>query len=192
MRSILAVVIVILLVGCSTKVDFKQNEIIEQDLCVRLIDDHKKSICYGMNRADVEELTGQGEQDGLLAVQYKHGLSVMYRYKEGESDSKAKVAGFFINKMARNTYETPRGIRVGMERVQMKEAYGTKHAIDAGNMVYYQYDMEKEKFIAKNGPELKGGPEERQSIVSIEAHGEEDGDIEMIMMIDHRMAWFLN
>lgn len=152
-RIFSAMIVVILLVGCSS-----QGSLSRDDLCIQRTND-KAKICYGMERAEAEKVAGKGHVDkqNSSRFSYENELEVTYRAN--------KVV--LIN--IRNDYfEHISGIGVGKLSNEMEKKYGT--SIDGG----YYFDEENNKMLSKD--DLKKIPHP-ETIKALSTYVDENGYI---------------
>lgn len=174
------------LIGCSAGDQFKVDTFSKEDMCIIPSDGGKDKICYGMARSDVEKSLGTGQQSNSMNVNYNSSVSIFYR-----NDI---VAGVSLEQGSQNKYKTSRGAEIGMTKADIKQLYGTKYAVDHGELIMdYYYDsvanrlMEDESIIHRQTQEDAVNTYILSVILESSATS-----ADRIVLMDLRMAAYLN
>lgn len=151
----------------------------KNDLGIIKVDDPEFKLSYGMNRDDVEKLLGVPKEDeNKIKHQssYDFGIRIMYR-----DDT---VAGIVLEDSSMGIYQTVRGIGVGSTSDQIKEAYGSKYALDDQS---YIFDSKNERFI-ESIPTSGEDPKDLEQIYAMTPTLTDGDIISRIHLLDFRMA----
>lgn len=176
---ITAVVVLIMLTGCSQGNRFEPDTFSKDDLAIIKEDDSKFKLSYGMSRDDVEKLLGAPKEDENSfkhQSSYDFGVRIMYR-----DDT---VAGIVLEESSKGIYQTVRGIGVGMTREQIEAVYGSKYALKDQS---YMYDSKSERFIESPPNAADEKPEDLEQIYAMTPTINGD-NVSRIHLLDFRMA----
>lgn len=174
----------VFLAGCGGNNSFKQDSFSNKDMCVVNIDSAKE-ICYGQTQTDAEKVVGTGEQGfAKNVVNYDFGISLMYRNDE--------VVGISINEESKGIYKTARGAEVGISKEDSKNMYSNKYAIDKAtyNLDFF-YDTSTNKFLGDKSLESQRIKDELEKVFVLSFMYSSDNQADRIMLLDLKMARFI-
>ncbi|MCM3632907.1 hypothetical protein [Paenibacillus camelliae] len=173
------IAMMLLLVGCSSSGN-GLKEIKTSDLCVTHINLDSK-ICYGDEKKDVEQVTGEGEEITRF-MSYENGIRIMYRND--------KVAGISLSDESLDIYESEFA-KIGDSKKSILENLGSDNSInEVPSNLDYLYDSQTKKFILGK-PDLKETAEEMENVYIVSFMFDGDGNARSIMLVDWRMATFM-
>ncbi len=180
--KITVLVLLIIVIGCSTGGHFKADTFSKDDMCIVQSDGGKDKICYGMARSDVEKILGTGQQGGLKNIEYDQGVSIFYRND--------LVAGVSLEQGSQSKYKTSRGAEIGMTKADIKKLYGEKYAVEHGERnLDYLYDSVTERFIDNVSLGKNENMEDKVNTYSFSVMFDSSGVLaDRIMLLDLKMA----
>lgn len=177
---LLFAVLLILLSGCN------QGKVVglsKKDLSIEKIGDSKSRVEYGMSRSETEKVLGTAEGKSVIGFSYESGIAIMYRDD--------KVVGITIGKEAIDTYKTPK-IKIGMLKEDIKKAYGEENMLyEAEKSINYAYDTKIGSFLTQDS-KMKENIEDMENVYLISITFDDNGYAEKIMLLDQRMAMYMN
>lgn len=172
--------------GSSAQEEAPLDAMTASEGCIVKIDDPAKKICYGMKMSEVEAIAGAGEESDqkMLGHQYEGGLKVVYR---GDKAAFLSLQGEEV------AYTTIRGVGNGTGKAEMKARYGEQYAINEAepNLDYY-FDLESETPLGMEALKNQKTPDEMEGTLVVSASLGSDGKVRSIMVMDRRMAIYLN
>lgn len=176
-KHIILAVVLVLLAGCGSG----DGSFSKDDLCIVKIESDQK-VCYGDSRSDAENVVGKGESNVFGWFKYADGVSLGYRDD--------KVVMLTLEGESQGAYKTVKGASIGDSKVDIMKIYG-EYAIELGEKnLDYIYDSINETYLDE-GPEGVTA-EEREAIYHVlSALFDSDGYASTIMILDNRMATFL-
>ncbi|MFD0717274.1 hypothetical protein [Paenibacillus sp. GCM10027626] len=142
-KRILAVMLLVVLVGCNTGGTLKPNTLSVDDLCIYKDDDKKNKVCYGMSRSEAEKILGTGTKEAF-GIRYDYGVKILYRVDN--------IAMIVLDKDSKNVYSTVRGNKIGNLKEDVLKTYGDKYPIireTSPQSIDYIYDLENKKFLGE-------------------------------------------
>ena len=173
----------LILAGCG---GFEQDKLRKADIALQ--DAAGKTIvAYGMDRKEVEKTLGDGTMNNeAKMIVYQEGkVSIWYRG--------TKVVGFICSNPE---YSTPRGIRLGMTAMEVRNAYGTKSMsrlessmTEGYKTFYYAYDTERRIPLGAEKPTYNENQLKKQFSISFLLDG--DGYVQNFSASDNLIGFFL-
>jgi len=186
---IAALLCLLIAAGCSsgsesTADSFEVDTFSDKDRCMRKKEDSKAEVCYGMDRADAEKVVGDPDDENGIFTNYDSGVKLFYRDQ--------KVVGIGLLEGSQGKYETARGAEVGVSFDTVKQLYGEKYAIQISERnLDYAYDTATKKFLS----EVESGSKnqlESEPIHLFSMMLGNDDNVSMLLLIDRKMAVFMN
>ncbi|CAM3301752.1 MULTISPECIES: hypothetical protein [Paenibacillus] len=178
---LLFVVLLIMLAGCNEK--GQGTGLTKKDLSIERVGQEKSKVEYGMNRSDVEKVLGTGEKSTLNFFSYESGVRIMYR--------EDKVAGISLEKEAADAYQSPK-IKIGMLKEDIKKAYGEENVLlEADKSIDFAYDTKEGSFLTQDS-KTKENIEDMEDVYLVSVVFDDNGYAERIMLLDQRMAMYMN
>ncbi|MBT2289326.1 hypothetical protein J7E73_09285 [Paenibacillus albidus] len=185
-------ILIMLLSGCANKTKVLE----EQDLCLIDSQNENQKICYGMSRAEIEEIVGEGtvqkaafapDKDGTL-VSYEDNLGIFYK------DDRAKDLSVLdqntLEQLAqgklvieKGRYTTERGAALGMKESEIAELYGEDYVKDS--TFIYIYDSARKAYIT-DPDQLKQIPDDAEGIYEFSASFGSDGSETLVFGLTFR------
>lgn len=163
MKKTFVVILIILLLGCSS-----QESLSRDDLCIQRTDDAK--ICYGMAREDVENVAGKAELIEFNMFAYEDDLRAIYR------DNKLV---WLVSKSKK--YHHVSGIELGDLPSGLKNYYG----FSSDNTVYFYDELNKKMVTELEAKQLyKESNYKPDSSVWLSSSVDKNGYIESIAFGD--------
>ncbi|WP_339273330.1 hypothetical protein MKY48_16350 [Paenibacillus sp. FSL W8-0187] len=136
-RQLFILFTILILCGCSSGQDLVK--IAKEDLGIVSIADGRK-VYYGMKRADVESVLGQGKEAERGVIKYDSGVELFYRDDE--------VAAIIMEEEAKGIYKTAQNAEIGMSKDEIEQIYGTIHMPSKKELpLTYVYNMKKGVFL---------------------------------------------
>lgn len=173
------VLFIVVMAGCSSG---GGDAFTKDDMCIVKVDDEQAKVCYGMDRAEVEKVLGEGEKSvSANLFTYDQGANIWYR---GDM-----AAGISLDKDSKGVYKAIRGAESGMLKEDIKRLYGKKHAVELTNKnLDYAFNENEKKFLSESDLKSFQKPEEMEHTYQFSAMFDEDGYAESIMLLDRKMA----
>lgn len=177
--ELLFVILLIVLAGCSQG---QEAGLTKKDLSIEKNEDGKSIVEYGMGRSDVEKVIGTGEKS-VIGFSYESGVTIMYR--------EDKVVGIALDKEAADTYKTPK-IKIGMLKEDIKKAYGEENMLnEAEKSIDFAFDTKEGTFLTQES-KTKENIEDMQDVYLVSVAFDDNGYADIIMLLDQRMAMYMN
>ncbi|WP_440109205.1 hypothetical protein [Paenibacillus sp. QZ-Y1] len=177
MTWILAALLFITITACSNN-KFNPNEFSVQDMAVTKTDGEDK-ITYGMSQEEAEKILGEGTSIGLNQM-YKYTNGIIIGYRDH------KVVGIILDKESKGHFKTARGAEAGMTHEEILNLYGKEHVLgESDETIDYAYNSQKETFL-----DAKSLQAEKDDLATYRASFMliEEGQVNQIMLLDHRFA----
>ncbi|MGG1613533.1 hypothetical protein [Paenibacillus phoenicis] len=168
-------ILFLLLSGCNSG---NAGGITISDISIHKIGDTKSKVSYGMSRSEAEKVLGAGEK-GAFGYEYESGVTIMYRDD--------KVVGIVLNKDA--AYENP-NLKIGMLKDELKKIYGNDFLLETPLNLDYAYDSINKTYLNESSPAIS--QEEAEKVYVVSVMFDENGYANRIMLLDQRMAMYLN
>lgn len=170
----IAIIVAVLLSGCGGSKG-KPNVFSAADLCIERVDDPKQKVCYGMDRQEAEKVLNYG-YSGFM-VDYDYGVRVLYR--------EDIVSGMYLTmEDSKGIYQTSRGIKLDSTMDDVKQAYGSKHALsDSKWTVQYAFHAKDRSPLGEEEFIQERSDQEMQQILTITASSAMDPDGKMISYV---------
>lgn len=175
-KIILVFMGILFLTSCGNT--FEPDVYSKEDMCIVQKETEEK-ICYGMSRENIEEILGDGTEGSFGWMDYNGGVTVAYR--EG------KAAGLVLEKESAGQFQTAREAKIGMNKEELKQRYGKKHAVKSGerNLDYFYDSKEKQPLN-----QLPRRTQKEMEDVYIFSFMFNDNGADRILLLDARMAMY--
>lgn len=179
--ALLFFVLVFLLAGCSQ--NEQKVELTKKDLTIEKVGESKSKVEYGMSRSDAEKVLGTGEKSTMSFFSYGSGVKIMYRDD--------KVAGISLDQESADAYQSPK-IKIGMLKEDIKKTYGEENILlEAEKNLDFAFDTKEGTFLTQDS-KTKENIEDMENVYLVSVVFDDNGYAERIMLLDQRMAMYMN
>ncbi|MRN52011.1 hypothetical protein [Paenibacillus monticola] len=172
-RSILALLFLILLTACGSS----KSGLTADDLAIVKVDNDKEIVRYGMSRASVEKVLGEGEKSDVInIVSYENDVSVLYRDNA--------VVAILLSEESNGIFKTLQGAEINMNKEDLEKIYGHDNVIEKAKNLDYIYDSIEGKYLS----DMPVDPKDRTKIYHVSVMFNDNGEAENISLLDNNAA----
>lgn len=178
------ILVIIMLSGCNQG---STSELTMNDLSIEKIGESKSRVEYGMSRSDAEKVLGTVQDREGAFFYYENGITIMYRDEENQE----VVAAIVLDGDTDESYQTPK-IKIGMLKEDIKKVYGLGNTLnDAEKNLDFAFDTKAGSYLTQES-KRKESAEEMEDVWMVSVTFDDNGYADRIMLLDQRMAMYLD